>query len=371
MKLQVEQAELADAARWIARHIPTKAANPTALAVLLTAHEDGLTIAYSDTEITASVTVDANIVTPGRASVGGRMFSDISSALPSLLVDLTGDDNGVAMTAGTNDFHLEPLDAHSYPSLPSMPTLSGSVPGDLFAAAVANVATAYNDTIEAIPSLGGIRIMPVEGDRLQFLATDRYRVPVRTIPWVQTGDAVPALLPGRALADIAKTAGVGEVELSLTAGLAGIRGGARTAVSRLLDIGSFPPADTLFPKEFAATITCDSEELTEAIKRIRLLLEGAQAIELCATPDQLTVQAMRNVKATGKARIPGCLEGADAFEIAFDPQFLLDALQPVEGAVAIDMNTPIKPVVIHAAIDEPDYRCLLMPIRDPAKEVSG
>ncbi|WP_069883474.1 DNA polymerase III subunit beta [Streptomyces luteocolor] len=368
MKLQLEQAELADAARWIARHIPHKAAEPTTLAVLLTAHEDGLTVAYSDTEITASVTVDAHVVTPGRHSIGGRMFSDILSALPPVAIDLTGDDNGVDLTAGTNDFHLEPLDARSYPSLPSMPPLSGSVPGDLFATAVASVASAYNDTVEAVPSLGGIRIMPIEGDRLQFLATDRYRVPIRTIPWMSSGEAVPALLPGRALADIAKTAGgAHEVQLSLTSGLAGIQTGERTSVSRLMDITSFPAADRLFPKEFVATLTCDTEELVEAVKRIRLLLEGAQAIELCATPDQLTVQAMRNVKATGKARIACQLEGADTFDIAFDPQFLLDALQPVEGPVAIDMNTPIKPVVVCPTDGEGDYRCLLMPIRDPEK----
>ncbi|MFE0470567.1 DNA polymerase III subunit beta [Streptomyces sp. NPDC058947] len=371
MKLQIEQAELADAARWIARHIPTKGTDPTALAVLLTADGDGLTVAYSSVEVSASVTIEANVIDGGKAAVSGRIFADILGALPPVQVEITGGPDGVDLAAGTNDFHLQPLDVHSYPSLPPMPALSGQVPGDLFATAVANVAPAVDYQTQAMPELGGIRLQPT-GDQLQVMATDRYRVALQHIPWRQTGDAVSALLPGQGLVDIAKTAGAAEMaDLALTGGSAGVQAGNRTSVSRLLPVDKFPNADRAFPKEYTATATCDVEELREAIRRIGLLLEGHQAIELSMASDHMIIQALRNTKATGKARIDCQLEGVESFDIAFNPRYLLDGLAPIDGQAAINLTTYAKPALIHAAIDEPTFQYLVIPVRDPAKAASA
>ncbi|MFD5208473.1 DNA polymerase III subunit beta [Streptomyces anulatus] len=366
MKLQVEQAALADGARWIGRHIPPSAAAPNALAVLLTAEGDSLTVAYSSMDVSASVTVDAHVLSAGKAAVSGKIFADILASLPPLQIEFTGDDNGVEMVAGTNTFHLGLIDTDSYPTLPKMPAISGAVAGDLFAAAIASVAPAVDYATSAMPELGGIRIQP-DGNRLQIMATDRYRVAVQHIPWAQTGEAVPALIPGKALVDIAKTAdGSDTVELALTAGSGGIHVDERTTITRLLPVAKFPQADRAFPKEFSATLTCDAEELTDTIRRIGLLLEGHQAIELAMTGDHMTVQALRNTKATGKARIDCRLEGADAFDVAFNPRYLLDGLAPINGEVAIDLTTRIRPALIHAAVNEPTYQYLVVPVRDPA-----
>jgi DNA polymerase-3 subunit beta len=367
VKLQIEQTELADAARWIARHIPNKAADPAAMAVLLTAEGDSLTVAYSSAEVSASVDVEANVIDGGKAAVSGKIFADILGALPPLQVEISDSDSGIDLVAGLNDFHLNPLDTHSYPSLPAMPPLSGSVAGDVFATAVANVAPAVDYTTAAMPELGGIRLQPV-GDRLQLMATDRYRVALQYIPWQQTGDAVSALLPGQGLVDIAKTAsGTDVVELALTAGSAGVQAGNRTSVSRLLPVDKFPNADQAFPKEYTGTATCDVEQLRDAIRRIGHLLEGHQAIELSIQPDHMVVQALRNTRATGKARIDCQLEGVDSFDIAFNPRYLLDGLAPIDGDVAIDLTTYAKPALVHAAVDEPRFQYLVIPVRDPAK----
>lgn len=371
MKLQVEQAELADAARWIARHIPTKGIDPTALAVLLTADGDALTVAYSSIEVSASVTVEANVIDGGKAAVSGRIFADILGALPSLQVEISSSGDGVDLSAGTNDFRLNPLGVDGYPTLPSMPALSGSVAGDAFATAVANVAPAVDYAVAAMPELGGIRLQPM-GDVLQVMATDRYRVALQHIPWQQTGDAASALLPGQGLVDIAKTAGgAGAVDLALTAGSAGVQAGNRTSVSRLLPVEKFPNADRAFPKEYSATVTCDVEQLRDAIRRIGLLLEGHQAIELSMVSDHMVVQALRNTRATGKARIDCQLEGAASFDIAFNPRFLLDGLAPIDDQVAIDLTTHAKPALVHAAIDEPTFQYLVIPVRDPAKAAAA
>ncbi|MFH8751050.1 DNA polymerase III subunit beta [Streptomyces rimosus] len=368
MKLTVEQAELAEAARWVARHIPPSAADPTALAVLLDADGDALTVAYNSVETAASVTVDAHVLTPGRAAVSGKIFADIVGALPPVPVDLAGDESGVDVVGGANTFRLGLLDTAAYPALPPMPPISGTVPAILFASAVANVAVAVDAAVAALPELGGIRIRPETDGHLTFTATDRYRVAVQRIPWQPADDAVTALLPGRALVDIAKTAGSADhVDLALTGRAAGIQAGRRTSVSRLLSVDKFPNADAAFPTEYTATVTCDADELAATVKRISLLLEGDQAVELAIVRDHMTLQALRNPRATGAARIDCRLDGADTFDVAFNPRYLLDGLAPIDGDVAIDLTTHARPALIHADINHPTYQYLVVPVRDPAK----
>lgn len=371
MKVQAEQAELADAARWIARHVPNKSITPTDLAVLLTAQDDYLTVAYSSMEVSASVSVAANVIDGGRAAISGKIFADILGALPQVQVEVSGGDDGIDLTAGANNFSLQPLDVYSYPTLPSMPELSGRVAADVFAAAVAHVAPAVGFDVAALPELSGIRLQP-HGDQLQLMATDRYRVAVEYIPWEQTGQAVPALLPGQALIDIAKTAGVADVvDLALTAGSAGVQAGNRASVSRLMPVDSFPNADAAFPKEYVATVTGDADELRDAIRRISLLLEGVQAVELSIRPDHMLVQAPRNVRATGTARVACQLNGSDEFNVAFNPRRLLDGLAQIDGEVAIDLTTFAKPALIHAVVEDPTFQYLIIPHRDPAAAVNA
>lgn len=364
MKLQADQAALAEGARWIARQIPNSAADPVALTLLLTAGESDFTLAYNSAEVAVSVTVDAHVVTPGKASVSGRIFADILAALPDVPVEFNADDNGVDMVAGTNTFRLSVMDTASYPALPALPALSGTVAGDVFAQAVSRVETALDFNTKALPELSGIRVTP-EGDELVLTATDRYRVAVQRIPWTPNGPAAISLIPGRTLADIAKAAaGCEAVQLALPGRSAGVQAGSRTSIGRLLDIDRFPQADRAFPKEYSATLTVDAGELAEAVKRIGLLLEGEQAIELHITADRITVQAMRNAKATGSAQVDCQLEGVDIFDVAFNPRYLLDGLAPIDGAAQINLTTPKRPALIHAAVDDPDYRYLVVPIRD-------
>lgn len=369
MKLQAEQAELANAVRWIARHIPNKSTQPTDLSVLLTAEGDHLTVAYSSGEVTASAVVDAHIIDPGKASVSGKVLADILGALPQVQVEISGGEEGVEIAAASNDFHLQSLDVHSYPALPLMPALSGRVAADVFAAAIAHVAPAM-DASGALPEMTGIRLQP-RGEQLQVMATDRYRVAVEYIPWEQTGDAVEALLPGQALVDIAKTAGtVDAVDLALTAGMAGVQVGNRSSVSRVLPVGKFSRVDTAFPKEFTATVTCDADEFREAVRRISLLLEGPQAIELAIRADDMLIQAPRGVEATGTSRIGCHLDGSSTFDVAFNPRRLLDGLASIEGEVALDLTTYSRPALLHAAVEDPTFQYLIIPHRDPAAAVN-
>ncbi|MCC5698727.1 DNA polymerase III subunit beta, partial [Klebsiella pneumoniae] len=121
---------LADAVSWVARSVPARPPVPVLGGVLLDATSgDALTISGFDYEVSAQVTVDAVIETPGKTLVSGRLLADITKALPNRPVDITVDGARVAITCGSAKFSLPTMPVEDYPELPAMPDHVGSVPG--------------------------------------------------------------------------------------------------------------------------------------------------------------------------------------------------------------------------------------------------
>jgi DNA polymerase-3 subunit beta len=103
-----------------------------------------------------------------------------------------------------------------------MPGSTGTVPGALLAAAVAQVAIAAGRD-DTLPTLTGIRV-EIADTTITLAATDRYRLAVREFAWTPevTGLDTHALVPARTLADTAKSlAHCDLVHLALSASGAG------------------------------------------------------------------------------------------------------------------------------------------------------
>ena len=65
MKLRVERDVLAEAVAWAVRGLSQRPPVPVLAGVLLEATEDGLTLSAFDYEVSAKVTVDADVEEPG------------------------------------------------------------------------------------------------------------------------------------------------------------------------------------------------------------------------------------------------------------------------------------------------------------------
>src|SRR4051795_6664495 len=238
MELRVERDALADAVGWSARSLPARPPMQVLLGLLLDVGEDaGLAVSAFDYEVSSRIELPATVAEPGRVLVPGRLLADIVRSLPAQPVDLKLDGARVVLTCGAARFTLPTLPVEDYPALPDMPTTTGSLESDVFAAAVAQVAIAAGRD-DTLPVLTGVRL-EIEGEQLTLAATDRYRLAVRTLAWKpeQPGLSATALVPARTLADTAKALTNGpEVLLALSTGSAGegmigFEGGGRRTTS--------------------------------------------------------------------------------------------------------------------------------------------
>jgi DNA polymerase-3 subunit beta len=361
---------------WAARSLPARPPVPVLAGLMLDADRDNggrLVLSSFDYEVSARVEVPADVSEPGAALVSGRLLADISRSLPGRPVDIATDAAKVVVTCGSSRFTLLTLPVEDYPALPDMPGASGSLHGDAFAAAVAQVAIAAGRD-DTLPVLTGVRL-EIEGSTITMAATDRYRLAVRDLTWSpeQSGLEAIALVPARTLSDTAKAlASADKVTVALATpgageGLVGFEGSGRRTTSRLLD-GEFPKYRSLLPDESAGVATVGTAALVESVRRVALVAERNTPIRLSFAAGEVTLEAGSGDEAQASESLDAALQGDD-ISIAFNPGYLLDGLGALGTEQAeLRFTAPTRPAVL-AGKDDADatagdeYRYLLMPVR--------
>ncbi|MDA5286091.1 DNA polymerase III subunit beta [Streptomyces sp. NPDC054904] len=373
MKIRVERDVLAEAVAWAARSLPARPPVPVLAGLLLKAEEGTLSLSGFDYEVSARVSVEADVEEDGTVLVSGRLLADICRALPNRPVEISTDGVRATVVCGSSRFTLHTLPVEEYPALPQMPTATGTVPGEVFASAAAQVAIAAGRD-DTLPVLTGVRI-EIEGDRVTLASTDRYRFAVREFLWKpENPDAsAVALVPAKTLLDTAKSLTSGDtVTLALSGsgageGLIGFEGAGRRTTTRLLE-GDLPKYRTLFPTEFNSIAVIETAPFVEAVKRVALVAERNTPVRLSFEQGVLILEAGSSDDAQAVERVDAKLDGDD-ISIAFNPTFLLDGLSAIDSPAAqLSFTTSTKPALLSGrpAVDaEADeaYKYLIMPVR--------
>jgi DNA polymerase-3 subunit beta len=376
VRFRVERDVLAEAVAWAARSLPARPPVPVLAGLMLDASSElggRLVLSSFDYEVSARVEIAADVTEPGAVLVSGRLLADISRSLPARPVEVSTDGAKVVVTCGSSRFTLLTLPVEDYPTLPEMHGASGSLRGDLFAAAVGQVSIAAGRD-DTLPVLTGVRL-EIEAEKITMAATDRYRLAVRDLAWTpeQSGLSAIALVPARTLADTAKSlASADKVTVALAAGgtgegLVGFEGSGRRTTSRLLD-GEFPKYKSLLPSESSSVATVDTAALVESVRRVALVAERNTPIRLSFSGGEVTLEAGSGDEAQASESLDAGLTGDD-ISIAFNPAYLLDGLGALDAGFAeLRFTASTRPAVIAGkdsadATAGDDYRYLLMPVR--------
>ena len=374
VKFRVERDVLAEAVSWVARGLPARPPVPVLSGILLVADAEGtVTLSAFDYEVSAKITIAADVAEPGTVLVLGRLLADISRNLPARPVDVAVDGNKVQVTCGSSRFSLLQMPADDYPTLPASPQASGSIDGQAFTHAVAQVSVAA-DKGDTLPILTGVRV-EIDGDRMTLLATDRYRLAMRELTWnpTQSDASHVVLIPAKTLSDTARSLGAaGSVDLAVGSaaggdGLVGFEAGSRRTTTLLLD-GEYPKVSSIFPTSTDTEAVVKTADLVEAVKRVALVAERNTPVRLRFGDDQVAIEAGTGDDAQASEAVESTVTGPD-IEIAFNPHYLLDGLGAVGTAYTrISFTQASRPAVLsgqESADGEADlsYRYVLMPVR--------
>ena len=373
MKFSVNRDALSEAVSFVSRLLPQKAPMLILTGILIEADANALRLSVFDYEVSAQVEIVAKVESSGRILVSGRLLNEIANKLPNAPVEVSLEGSKVEVRCGSAKFNLSTMPIETYPPLPELPNVVGTVSGEDFHDAVSQVLPAVSKE-DVTPQLSGVLI---EGNdkALTLLATDRYRVAMRDVSWKgASGTEITPLVPSRILSEVAKTfAHQGEIQISVGGGEKEIIGFSANnrSVTTLLLKGSFPPVRSLFPADVEDFAIVNTHDLIDSARRVGLVLEREAPIKFDFKGGSVTLDASGNETAQASESVDVELTGKEIV-VSLKPQFLIDGLSAVHSEFvklaftpSSDPNKP-GPVLIssHGSKEKTDsdtFRYLLQP----------
>jgi DNA polymerase-3 subunit beta len=376
VRFQVNRDVFSEAVSFVVKLLPQRNPQPILAGVLIEADGSGLTLSAFDYEASARTTIEATVDTPGTILVHGRLLSDIASRLPNAPIEIAvEEDGGITVSCGSARFTLAAMPVEEYPSIPEVAGSSGVVPADDFGTAIAQVGFAASRD-DVTPVLTGVQL-EVSGHNLSLVATDRYRVSLRDVPW--DGEAAgeqSALVPARTLVEVGKTFGhAGTIQIAFSGAgdreIIAFTAGNKTVTSLLIK-GNFPPVRRLFPEQTDHYAVVNTADLVEAVRRVALVLDRAAPLRFTFSSDSVTMDASGSEHARASESVDAILSGGDEVVLGLNPQYLIEALGAVKSEfvrvtfTSSDNANKLSPVLItsQTSVDQAgldSFKYLLQP----------
>ena len=369
----------------MARAISPRSTLPV-LGNVLVATEDGrLRLSATNLELGITCWIGAKVAEEGATTVPARTFVDLVNTLPAERVEmeLSIRTQTLNVRAGSFDNNIKCIDAQEFPPMPPADLAEGIplVMQDL-REMIAQVTFAASSD-DSRPVLTGV-LLEIDGKNMTLAAADGFRLSVRRAELASApshpetaespassdlGRTVRAIIPARALTELARIATDEQVRLILPPGRgqAIFRGRDVELVSQLID-GAFPDYQGIIPTSHNSRTVMATAALLKACRAADIFArEAAHSARLKIAPGSELVPGTLQVSATAaetgsnEVTIDATVEG-EPIEIAFNVRFLVDVLSVIDSPnVALETTGPAAPGVIKP-VGRDDFLHVVMPM---------
>ena len=374
MIITISKDELAKALGVVIKGVNSHFTLPIYACVYMDANrEDGtLTLQTADMETFIKNTVPALIDEPGQAVIPAKLLNDIVKSLPAeaITIQTSPDANMATLTCASSTFTLNTFSPEDFPTFPEVDPISTvTLPAKDVDSMVKSVIYALSAD-QARIILTGILVEFIS-NTITMVSTDSYRVAKiqRAIDGPEIED-FSVVVPGTTFKDVVSSAsGEKEITFAYTDNQMIFTFGTTTFVTRRLE-GNFPNYRKVFPTDHSTSFTCATDDLINAIKRIRILVNASpmknSSIRFSISPDEGVVTISANFVDLGGGieKVSAAIEG-EALEISFNPGYILDGLSAVAtDEVRAEFTAAARPGVFSNTEEEiAPFSYLVMPVR--------
>jgi DNA polymerase-3 subunit beta len=371
MKLSVLQENLAHGLTTVARAVSPRSTLPV-LANILVATEDGrLRLTGTNLELGITCWIGAKVVEEGSTTVPARTFVDLVNTLPAdqVEMELTLRTQTLNVRAGAFDNNIKCIDAQEFPPMPPADLGEGVLleMQDL-REMISQVAFAAS-TDDARPVLSGV-LLEIDGAHLTLAAADGFRLSVRRADLsAPVSSPLRAIVPARALAELARIASDEQVHMLLPPGRGQVifRGRDIELVSQLIE-GAFPDYQGIIPSSHTNRTVISTAGFLKACKAADIFArEAAHSARLKIAPGselepgRVEVTATAAETGSNEVIVDATVDG-EPIEIAFNVRFLVDVLSVINSPnVALETSGPAAPGVIKP-VGRDDFLHVVMPM---------
>lgn len=330
--------------------------------ILLRAGGGRLELAATDMEISLRSSLGAEVASEGAVVVPSKLLADLVRLLPAeeVSVEHRSGEGVVEIVSGAASYKLHTYNAEDFPRLPETAGVElMSVDAGAVLETAGRVGRAASRD-ESRPVLTGI-LVRFEGQNLVMAATDSYRLAVKETSMGSSGPELDAIVPARALGELTRIAQgadglqVGVLENQVIFVTDGV-----LLTTRRIE-GQFPNYRQLLPETFEHELALPRDELLDVVRRVSVMAQRNAPIRMRFAEGELTVSAQTQDVGEARETLPAPF-AADPLEIGFNPEFLRDGIESVEGdELRLKLISSLRPAVIQG--EGNDFSYLIMPIR--------
>lgn len=372
MKGSVSQQQLAHGLGIVSRAVNPRSTLPVLGNVLLATDEGRLRLAATNLELGISCWIGAQVKDEGSITVPARLFSDLINTLPNDTVTLEANPNThtLSIRCGTSSTEIKGIDAQEFPPMPADGLSDGvQLKAADFKEMIGQVAFAAS-TDEARPVLQGVQ-MTLADREITLAATDGFRISVRRAELLQpVSRPISAIVPARALSELARIAQKDDEEITLSAppgrGQIIFRLENAELVSQLID-GNFPDYKVILPRAYKTHTIVSTQALLKACKQAEIIARsGNNVVRLSLEkyedrPGEIEVSAQTEETGGCEVKVEATIEGP-SLAIAFNVRFLREVLEVIQTPnLVLKTNDQKSPACVQPVGDE-TFQHIIMPM---------
>ena len=337
--------------------------------IRLTKRGSSLELVGSDLEVSIlyKMSVPDN-ETNGDILIKASTFSSILSKLSSDTIDLSVDSNNkVVIKSEQVDFDICGLETSDYPEFPNIDK------GNTFSLTAGSLLELIKHTIfsvsfdETKQFLNGI-LISTDSDALSFVATDGFRLALKTQRIEPLAQDISVIVPYKALNELSKILQKNpsdqSVQITLSDQKIAFIVNDVILVSRLLQ-GQFPDYKQVLPQTTENKFVINRKSLLSACDRASIIASYVNhliRVEFSQEQMQISSRAPKLGDFKEELELSRVL-GDTNMKISFNVKLILDAIKLMESDdILIEFNSELSPCCIRPASDT-DYTYIVMPIR--------
>lgn len=364
MKFFCLQQDLLPLLQSVARSVGVRSTLPVLDNILLAAEGQKLKIAATNLEIGVIKYLNVEVETMGEITVPAKTLAELVSGLGQNKISLEAKGEILTVESGKFKATINGIAAAEFPAIPLSSSSGISLPKEAFLTSSQILFASAID--EGRPVLTGI-LTDISGDKLDFVATDGFRLAHRRLELPKASVQFKSLIPRKTFEEVLRL--IAEQELN-EVGIATSENqnqivfslGSTQVSSRLIE-GQFPAWGKIIPQKIIARAMVEKEEFLKATKLAAIFAKNEANIVILTTKKGfLKLESHAREVGSQENEIEGEVEGEE-LTIAFNTKFLLDAISNSPSTqVMMEFSGPLSAALIKPiGVEGLEY--IVMPVR--------
>lgn len=370
MQAHVPVEALRSALNKILTVVDRKSSRPILQYSLLEAKNGHLELSATDLEVSAKVSVTADVTQPGIFCVNSRNLFDILRELPDETVRLEVDQAGQSLKLDCGNIHYTLLIFKN----DDFPQLVFKASGKEFELSAEDVMNIIAKTSHAISNdetrlyLNGIFLQEMDG-KLRAVATDGHRLSLIESELTNENHETlinGVIIPKKGVFELKKMAESypnKSIGISVDESFFHAHVSEEYYLSIRLIAREYPKYQAVIPSKTTYHLNVDKDLFYNAVKRIRIMSnEKSNGIRIKLTNNEMIITANNPSLGDAIEQVPISYEGKE-MEIGFNAKYVLETLSTLDnGEVVLELNNELSPVIVKS-LSLSSYLGIIMPLK--------